>query len=67
MNMHRDLVPRLLTSAFVLRAPLVVLLLSIGEVVLAQAPAMAEDQEKPQAVIDAVDDVLSQLRVGAKS
>jgi len=44
MNIDRDLVPRLLTSAFVLRAPLVVLLLSIGEVVLAQAPGMTEDQ-----------------------
>jgi pimeloyl-ACP methyl ester carboxylesterase len=43
MNIDCDLVPRLLTSAFVLRAPLVVLLLSIGEVVFAQAPAMAED------------------------
>jgi len=41
--MHRNLVPRLLTSAFVLRAPLVVLLLSIGEVVLAQTPAIAQD------------------------
>lgn len=44
MNIHRDLLPRLLTSAIVLRAPLVVLLLSIGEIAFAQAPAMAEDQ-----------------------
>src|SRR5947209_7375494 len=44
MNIDLDLVPRLLTSACVLRAPLVVLLLSIGEVVLAQGPGMAEDQ-----------------------
>ena len=43
MNIDCDLVPRLLAPAFVLRAPLVVLLLSIGEVVFAQAPAMAED------------------------
>jgi pimeloyl-ACP methyl ester carboxylesterase len=43
MSLCRDLAPRLLTSASALRAPLVVLLLSIGEVVRAQAPAMAED------------------------
>jgi pimeloyl-ACP methyl ester carboxylesterase len=47
MNMHRDVVPWLLMPTFALRAVLASLLLSIGDVVLAQpklAPAMAEDQ-----------------------
>src|SRR5882724_7803231 len=47
MNMHRDVVPRLLMPTFALRAILAALLLSIGDVVLAQpapAPSMAEDQ-----------------------
>ena len=51
MNMHRDVVPWFLMSTFALRAILTALaaalLLSIGDVVLAQptsAPAMAEDQ-----------------------
>jgi pimeloyl-ACP methyl ester carboxylesterase len=47
MNMHRDVVPRLLTPTFALRAILAALLLSIGDVVPAQptpAPSMAEDQ-----------------------
>ena len=47
MNMHRDVVPRLLMPTFALRAILAALLLSIGDVVLAQptpAPSVAEDQ-----------------------
>lgn len=57
MNMHRDVAPRLLTSPFALRASLVILLFSIGEVVFAQAPATAEDQRmlpyaKPGQLID---------------
>jgi hypothetical protein len=51
MNMHRDVVPWLLMPTFALRAVMAVLvaalLLSIGDIVLAQpkpAPAMAEDQ-----------------------
>src|SRR5579872_5707630 len=44
MNMHRTLLPRLLTPAFALLASLVLPLLSIGEAALAQAPATAEDQ-----------------------
>jgi pimeloyl-ACP methyl ester carboxylesterase len=47
MNMHRDVVPRLLMPTFALRAILAALPLSIGDVVVAQAtaaPSMAEDQ-----------------------
>jgi pimeloyl-ACP methyl ester carboxylesterase len=47
MNMHRDVVPRILMPAVAVRAGLVALLLTSGDVVLAQpelAPAMAEDQ-----------------------
>ena len=47
MNMHRDVVPRLLMPTFALRAILAALLLSIGDVVPAEptpVPAMAEDQ-----------------------
>jgi pimeloyl-ACP methyl ester carboxylesterase len=47
MNMHRDVVPRLLMAMFPLRVILAALLLSIGGVVFAQptpAPSMAEDQ-----------------------
>jgi pimeloyl-ACP methyl ester carboxylesterase len=47
MNMYRDVVPTLLMPTFALRVILPALLLSIGDVVLAQstpAPSMAEDQ-----------------------
>ena len=47
MNMHRDVVPYLLVPTFALRAILAALLLSIGDVVLAQPnppPGTAEDQ-----------------------
>jgi pimeloyl-ACP methyl ester carboxylesterase len=47
MSMHRDVVPRLLMPTFALRAILAALLLSIGDVTLAQptpAPSMTEDQ-----------------------
>jgi pimeloyl-ACP methyl ester carboxylesterase len=47
MNMHREVVPRLLMPSSALRAILAALLLSIGDVVLAQptpAPSVAEDQ-----------------------
>src|SRR5258708_2125293 len=47
MNMHRDVVPRLLMPRFALHVILAGVLLSIGDVVLAQpspAPAIAEDQ-----------------------
>src|SRR5882672_3753289 len=47
MNMHRDVVPRLLVPTFALRSILAALLLSISDIVLAEsaaAPGTAEDQ-----------------------
>jgi hypothetical protein len=49
MNMHRDVVPRLLMPTFALRSILAALLLFIGDVVLAQ-PAVRADRPRDEPV-----------------